>query len=122
MKNMYEISGDIIDLSKITNINEVDCIDYTVLDVKKYHEFTIHVGGKDKSFYFNEEKEAILVRDKLIEAINELPKIAESKTWIVSEWKYLHELGNHKSKYDQTPILKYASELYCIETGERREI
>lgn len=45
-----------------------------------------------------------------------------SHTWIVIKWLYIFKDGVYHKLRKDTPIGKIATQLYCIETGETKEI
>ena len=110
MKNIYEIDGSIIDLSEVQSVSELKS-----LQMGEIHEFSVGFSAGYVNFHYSMNKSmAIKERNDLIEAIKQL-KTTEAKTWIVSEW-IVEKNGDCVLGY------KYARKLYCIETGETKEI
>lgn len=55
-------------------------------------------------------------------AIQEWIEKHANKTWIVIEWEYYFKNKDLKKGFAETSRGKTAKKLYCIETGETKEI
>lgn len=119
MKQIYEIDNSIVDLSEIISVSEIKSAD------GNGYKFFIGLSAGYTSFSFKTYEKTLKERDNLINALYVVVK----KTWIVSEWKYEYPKkwsettkNQVRPAWDVSPCNKKAIKLYCIETGETKEL